>query len=218
MSKVLLVLVLVLGAAGAYVATRPDAYHVERSVTVAAPAATVFGVVDDLATWKDWSPWDKRDPAMKKTLTATTTGVGASYSWEGNKEVGKGKMTIIDSRPNERVAQKLEFIEPFQSIAEVSFAFKPDSVDSTKVTWAMDGKHNFISKAMNVVKPMDKMIGPDFEDGLAGLKRVAEARKAAAPPPPPPVPVAEAAPAKPSETVATEKKAPAPAGAKKPGK
>ena len=82
----------------------------------------------------------------------------------------------------------------------------------------MDGKHNFISKAMNVVKPMDKMIGPDFEDGLAGLKRVAEARKAAAPPPPPPVPVAEAAPAKPSETVATEKKAPAPAGAKKPGK
>jgi len=217
MSKVLLVLVLLLGGAAAYVATRPDTYHVERSATVAAPAATVFGVVDDLATWKDWSPWDKRDPAMKKTLTATTTGVGASYSWEGNKEVGKGKMTIVDSRPNERVAQKLEFIEPFQSVAEVSFAFKPDSADSTKVTWAMDGKHNFISKAMGVVKPMDKMIGPDFEAGLAGLKRVAEARRAAAtPPPPPPAPVAEAAPTKPSEPVAAEKKAPA--GAKKPGK
>jgi len=218
MSKVLLVLVLVLGAAGAYVATRPDTYHVERSVTVAAPPATVFGVVDDLATWKDWSPWDKRDPAMKKTLTATTTGVGASYSWEGNKEVGKGKMTIVDSRPNERVAHKLEFVEPFQSVAEVSFALKPDGGDGTKVTWAMDGKHNFISKAMNVVKPMDKMIGPDFEEGLSGLKRVAEARKAAAPPPAPPVPVAEAAPAKPSETMPSDKKAPVPAGAKKPGK
>ena len=179
----------------------------------------MFGVVDDLATWKDWSPWDKRDPAMKKTLTATTTGVGASYSWEGNKDVGKGKMAkIVDSRPNERAALKLEFIEPFQSVAEVSFAFKPDSVDSTKVAWAMDGKHNFISKAMCVVKPMDKMIGPDFEQGLSGIKRVAEARKAAATPPPPPPAVAEAAPAKPAEPVAAEKKPAAPAGAKKPGK
>jgi hypothetical protein len=219
MSKVLLVLVLVLGGASAYVATRPDAYHVERSTTVAAPVATVFGVVDDLATWKDWSPWDKRDPAMKKTLTATTTGVGASYAWEGNKEVGKGKMTIVDSRPNERVAQKLEFIEPFQSVAEVSFAFKTNSPDSTKVTWAMDGKHNFISKAMCVIKPMDKMIGPDFEDGLTGLKRVAEARKAATPPAPPqpPSPDLAAAGAK-DEPALADKKAPVPAGAKKPGK
>ena len=93
-------------------------------------------------------------------------------------------MTIVDSRPNERVAQKLEFIEPFQSVAEVSFV-QVRQPDSTKVTWAMDGKHNFISKAMCVVKPMDKMIGPDFEEGLTGLKRVAEARKAATPPPPP---------------------------------
>ena len=211
MSKVLLVLVVLLGGAAVYVATRPDAYHVERSATVAAPAATVFGVVDDLATWKEWSPWDKRDPAMKKTLSATTTGVGASYAWEGNKEVGKGKMTIVDSRPNERVVQKLEFIEPFQSVAEVSFAFKSDSPDNTKVTWAIDGKHNFISKAINVVKPMDKMMGPDFDAGLASLKRVAEARK---PPPPPPAPPAAEAP---KEPVADAKKAPEPAG-KKPAK
>ena len=75
----------------AYVATRPDTYHVERTMTVAAPVATVFGVVDDLATWKEWSPWDKRDPAMKKTLTATTTGVGASYAWEGNKRLARAR-------------------------------------------------------------------------------------------------------------------------------
>jgi ribosome-associated toxin RatA of RatAB toxin-antitoxin module len=199
MSKVLLVLVVLLGGAAVFVATRPDTYHVERSATVAAPAATVFGVVDDLATWKEWSPW------------ATTTGVGASYAWEGNKEVGKGKMTIVDSRPNERVVQKLEFIEPFQSVAEVSFAFKSDSPDNTKVTWAIDGKHNFISKAINVVKPMDKMMGPDFDAGLASLKRVAEARK---PPPPPPAPPAAEAP---KEPVAEAKKAPEPA-AKKPAK
>ena len=119
MSKVLLVLVLLLGAAAAYVATRPDAYHVERSTTVDAPAATVFAQIDDLSVWKEWSPWEKKDPAMKRTLSATTSGVGATYSWEGNKEVGKGKMTIVDSRPGEKVGQKLEFIEPFQSQSEV---------------------------------------------------------------------------------------------------
>ena len=85
MSKVLVVLVLLLGAAAAYVATRPDAYHVERSTTVDAPAATVFAQIDDLSVWKEWSPWEKKDPAMKRTFSATSSGVGASYSWEGAK-------------------------------------------------------------------------------------------------------------------------------------
>ena len=190
MSKVLLVLVLLLGAAAAYVATRPDAYHVERSTTVDAPAATVFAQIDDLSVWKEWSPWEKKDPAMKRTLSATTSGVGATYSWEGNKEVGKGKMTIVDSRPGEKVTEKLEFIEPFQSQSEVSFTLKNESPTATKVTWAMNGKHNFVTKAMSVVKPMDGMIGKDFEEGLANLKKVAEAKK---PPPAPPAPPPEAA-------------------------
>ena len=174
MSKVLVVLVLLLGGAAAYVATRPDAYHVERSTTVEAPPATVFAQIDDLSVWKEWSPWEKKDPAMKRTLSATTSGVGASYSWAGNKEVGKGKMTITDSRPGEKVVEKLEFIEPFQSQADITFTLAPENATTTKVTWAMDGKHNFISKAMNVVKPMDKMIGPDFEKGLSRLKQAAE--------------------------------------------
>jgi hypothetical protein len=185
MSKVLLVLVVLVGAAAAYVATRPDAYHVERSASIEAPAATVFAQIDDLSVWKEWSPWEKKDPAMKRTLSATPSGVGATYAWEGNKEVGKGKMTITDSRPGEKVGEKLEFIEPFQSQADITFTLAPENATTTKVTWAMDGKHNFISKAFSVVKPMDGMIGKDFEEGLANLKKVAEAKK---PPPTPPAP------------------------------
>jgi hypothetical protein len=207
MSKVLVVLVLLLGAAAAYVATRPDAYHVERSTTVDAPAATVFAQIDDLSVWKEWSPWEKKDPAMKRTFSATSSGVGASYSWEGNKEVGKGKMTITDSKPAEKVVEKLEFIEPFQSQADITFKLAAETPTTTKVTWAMDGKHNFISKAFSVVKPMDGMIGKDFEDGLSGLKKVAEAKK---PPPAPPPEVAAAGEA------AAGAKAPAGAGAKVP--
>jgi hypothetical protein len=206
MSKVLVVLVLLLGAAAAYVATRPDAYHVERSTTVEAPAATVFAQIDDLSVWKEWSPWEKKDPAMKRTFSATTSGVGASYSWEGNKEVGKGKMTITDSRPGEKVAQKLEFIEPFQSQADITFKMAAEGPTATKVTWAMDGKHNFISKAFSVVKPMDGMIGKDFEDGLASLKKVAEAKK---PPPAPPAPPPEVAAAVPAAKAPPATKAPA---------
>ena len=93
----------------------PDAYHVERSATVDAPAATVFAQIDDFSVWKEWSPWEKKDPGDEADVSTTPSGVGATYAWEGNKEVGKGKMTITDSRPGERVAEKLEFIEPFQS-------------------------------------------------------------------------------------------------------
>src|SRR4030095_6776448 len=137
MSKVLVVLVLLLGAGAAYVATRPDAYHVERSTTVDAPAATVFAQIDDLSVWKEWSPWEKKDPAMKRTMSATTSGVGASYSWEGNKEVGKGKMSIVESKPGEKVGTKLEMLEPMRSQADVAFTLQAESPASTKVTCAM---------------------------------------------------------------------------------
>jgi len=187
MSKVLLVLVVLLGGAAAYVATRPDTYHVERSTTVDAPATTVFAQIDDFSVWKEWSPWEKKDPAMKRTLGTTTSGVGATYAWEGNKEVGKGKMTITASSPGEKVGEKLEMFEPFASTSDIAFTMQAESPTTTKVTWAMDGKHNFMSKAFSVIKPMDGMIGKDFEEGLANLKKVAEAKK---PPPAPPAEVA----------------------------
>jgi hypothetical protein len=196
--KVVLVLVVaVIGLLGV-VATRPDRYHVERAADVGAPAAAVFAEIDDLRAWNAWSPWEKRDPAMKKTFSATTSGVGASYAWEGNKEVGKGRMIITESRPGERVAQKLEFLEPFVSTADIAFALKAAGPSSTHVTWSMDGRNNFIGKAFSLVMDVDKMIGKDFETGLASLKQVVEAKAlaaAAAAPPAPPVPPALGAPA-----------------------
>jgi hypothetical protein len=173
LKKLLSVLVVAVAILVVVVATRPSAYHVERSVQIDAPVATVFGLVRDLKTWSAWSPWDKRDPDMHKTFTPTTSGVGASYAWEGNKKVGKSKMTITDEQP----AERLEFIEPFQSVAETSFTFKPAGAEGTRATWALDGNNNFVGKAFGLVMNMDRLIGGDFEDGLANLKRISEAAK-----------------------------------------
>jgi hypothetical protein len=198
LSKVVLVLAIALGGLVAVVATRPDRYHVERAVDVGAPAAAVFAEIDDLRAWSAWSPWERRDPAMKKTFSPVTSGVGASYAWEGNKEVGKGRMTITESHPGEKVAQRLEFIEPFASTADIAFSLKAAGPSSTHVTWSMDGRNNFMGKAFSLVMDMDKVIGKDFEAGLAGLKQIAEAKAvaaAAAAPPTPPLPPAPGPPA-----------------------
>jgi uncharacterized protein YndB with AHSA1/START domain len=182
LKKLLSILVVAVAILVVVVATRPGAYHIERSVQIDAPMATVFGLVRDLKTWGAWSPWDKRDPDMHKTFTPTTSGVGASYAWEGNKKVGKGKMTITDEQPPERLVERLEFIEPFQSVAETSFTFKPAGADGTRATWALDGNNNFVGKAFGLVMNMDRLIGGDFEDGLANLKRIAEAAQPLPPP------------------------------------
>jgi hypothetical protein len=198
LKKVLLVLgVAVVGLVG-LVASRPDSYHVERTVDVGAPAATLFAEIDDLRAWAAWSPWEKRDPAMTKTFGPSTAGVGAHYAWEGNKEVGKGSMTITESRPDSRVAQRVEFIEPFKSIAATAFDLKPAGPASTRVTWSMDGKSNFVGKAFSLVMDMDKVIGKDFEAGLASLKQLAEAHAVAAAAAAPPTPAAPPPPGAPS--------------------
>jgi hypothetical protein len=173
MKKVLIVLVLLVGALLVIVYTRPDTYKVERSTKIDAPPTVVFDQLEDLKAWSAWSPWDKRDPAMKKTFEGPPRGVGAAYAWEGNKEVGKGKMTITESQPPSQVKYKLEFIEPFAAVASSGFTVAPEGVGS-KVTWSMDGNANFMTKAMSLVKPMDEAIGPDFEKGLAGLKAASE--------------------------------------------
>lgn len=162
------------------VATRPNTYHVERSATIAAPPQAVYPMIEDFHQWKHWSPWEKIDPAMKTDFSGPESGVGASYHWAGNDEVGEGRMTITDVRPVSEIAIKLEFLKPWQATNACKFTI--DSVgDSTKVTWAMDGNHNFISKAMGMFMPMAKMIGPDFEKGLASMKSLAEASAPAAP-------------------------------------
>jgi uncharacterized protein YndB with AHSA1/START domain len=151
------------------VALQPGQYRVTRSATIPAAPAIVFDHVNDLHMWDAWSPWAKLDPAMKTTFEGPQSGTGASYAWVGNKQVGEGKMSITESKANELVQLKLEFIKPFASTATTEFTFKPEG-DQTSVTWSMAGDKNFISKAFCLFMNMDKMIGGDFEKGFAGLK------------------------------------------------
>jgi len=156
------------------VAARPSEYGVTRSVVIAAPPEAVFPHVNELKKWAVWNPWEKIDPAMKLTYDGPASGVGASYSWVGNSKVGEGRMAITESRPSERVRLKLEFFKPMAGVSTAEFTFKPEG-SQTSVTWSMTGKNNFIAKAFCMFVSMDKMIGGQFEKGLADLKSVAEA-------------------------------------------
>lgn len=155
------------------VAVQPSHYRVSRSATIPAAPAVVFEHVNDLHKWDAWSPWAKLDPAMKVTFDGPQAGAGASYAWVGNKEVGEGKMSITESKVNELVRLKLEFIKPFASTAMTEFTFKAEG-NQTSVTWSMTGDKNFISKAFCLFMNMDKMVGGDFEKGLGGLKSVVQ--------------------------------------------
>jgi hypothetical protein len=157
------------------VAFQPSAFRVERRATIAAPAAVVFGEVNDLRRWEGWSPWEKLDPAMKKTHQGPPAGKGAIYSWAGNSEVGEGRMTITDSQPNELVRIRLEFLKPFAATSTTDFTFKPEA-GKTNVVWTMAGENNFVAKAMCMFMNMDKMVGGDFEKGLAALKSISESK------------------------------------------
>jgi len=156
------------------IATRPSTYRVERHATIAAPADVVFGEVADFQKWPAWSPWAKLDPNMKTTFGGTQGTVGATYAWEGNDDVGAGKMTIKAIQPAKSVEFELAFLKPFESKADNGFAFEAAGAE-TKVTWFMTGHNDFIGKAFCLVMDMDAMIGKDFEKGLGSLKQVAEA-------------------------------------------
>ncbi|MDI1432271.1 MULTISPECIES: SRPBCC family protein [Polyangium] len=155
------------------VATRPSAYQVERHATFAAPVDLVYNHVKDFRTWEAWSPWAKLDPKMKTTFSGTQGEVGAVYEWEGNDDVGAGKMTIAALKPNERVDINLEFLKPFASKTDNGFKVEAAGKD-TKITWFMRGENDFIGKMFCLFMDMDAMIGKDFENGLANLKKVTE--------------------------------------------
>jgi hypothetical protein len=179
--KIGLVLVVFVAVALTVVATRPDTFHVERGAALSAPAVVAFDQINDFHNWGGWSPWEKLDPNMKKTYEGPAAGAGAIYSWTGNDKVGEGRMTITESKPGEKIAIKLEFFKPFAQTSTTVFTFAPQG-GGTQVTWAMDGNNNFVAKAMSMFMNMDKMIGGDFERGLAQLKvqSEAEAQKRAA--------------------------------------
>ena len=171
--KIGIAVVVLLGALLIYAATQPDTFRIQRAASIKAPPETIFAVLNDFLRWDTWSPWEKKDPAMKRTFSAVTSGKGAVYAWEGNRDVGQGRMEIAESVAPSKVAIKLDFVKPFEAHNIVEFTLEPKG-DSTNVTWAMQGPMLYISKLITVFVSMDSMVGKDFEAGLANLKTVTE--------------------------------------------
>jgi hypothetical protein len=157
----------------AIVATRPATFEVKRSLQMSAPPDVVYAQVADFHAWKAWSPWAKLDPAQKETYEGPASGVGAKLHWEGNKDVGTGEMTITDAKPGEHLGLDLHFMVPFEAKNRTDFDFAKGG-EGTMVTWTMSGKNDYFGKAMSLFMDMDKMVGPDFEKGLIGMKDVSE--------------------------------------------
>ncbi|MCI0618181.1 SRPBCC family protein [bacterium] len=173
LKTILIALVVIVVVFIVVVSMQPSEFRVTRTATISAPAPAVFAQVNDLYKWEEWSPWAKRDPAAKKTYEGPSAGTGAIYRWAGNKEVGEGSLTITESRPSDLIRMKLEFLKPFQATNTAEFTFKPQG-NQTVVTWTMTGKNNVIAKAIHLFMDMDKMVGGDFEMGLAQIKSVVE--------------------------------------------
>ncbi|MDP2803560.1 MAG: SRPBCC family protein [Phreatobacter sp.] len=151
---------------------RPDHFRLERSTLIAAAPETIRPLIADFRVWRYWSPWEAKDPGMKRTLSGAEAGVGAVYGWEGNGQVGTGRMEIVEDTPRQ-IAIKLDFLKPFEAHNLAEFTLVPEGA-GTRVTWAMSGPQPFIARLMTMVFSMERMVGPDFEAGLANLKRQAE--------------------------------------------
>jgi uncharacterized protein YndB with AHSA1/START domain len=173
LKKILIAVAVIIIVFVIVVALQPTDFSVTRAATIEAPPATVFEQVNDFKKWRAWSPWEKLDPELKRSYSGEPEGVGAVYAWEGNSDVGEGNMTITESRPPELVRLKLEFIRPMAGTSDTEFKFQPEG-DGTRVTWTMSGKNDFMGKAICLFMNMDKMVGGQFEEGLASMKQVAE--------------------------------------------
>jgi hypothetical protein len=155
------------------IAMQPAQFRITREATISASPVVVFAQVNDLYKWPAWSPWAKLDPNAKTTYAGPPAGKGAFFSWAGNNQIGEGSMTITESRLDELVVFKLEFLKPFAATNTAEFTFQPQG-SQTVVTWSMSGQNNFMSKAFGLIVNCDKMIGGQFEKGLADLKLVSE--------------------------------------------
>ncbi|HEX8905228.1 MAG TPA: SRPBCC family protein [Longimicrobiaceae bacterium] len=164
------------------IATRPDTFRVQRSVTIAAPAEVVFAEIEDLHRWSAWNPYEKSDPEMRKTFEGAASGVGSSFHYYGGT-TGEGRMTLAAIEPHRRIAVSAQFIKPFAATNRIEFTLAP-APGGVSLTWAMDGRNTFVGKALSLFIDMDRMIGGSFEKGLADIKGIAEspARTAAARP------------------------------------
>jgi hypothetical protein len=169
-----LVIATLVAALVAVIATRPSEFRISRASNLSAAPAAVFPHVNDFHKWEAWSPWAKLDPNAKSTFEGPAAGVGSVFGWAGNKEVGEGRMTIIESRPDELIRIKLEFFKPFKATNTAEFTFQLED-GRTVVTWSMFGTNNFMAKAINLVINCDRMVGGQFEKGLANMRAVVEA-------------------------------------------
>lgn len=176
LKKILIALAVIIAAVLVIVAIQPSEFRVERTTTIAAPADAVFGQVNDLRKWDAWSPWAKLDPAAKVTFEGPDARQGAAMGWSGNEKVGEGKMTIVESHPNDDIKIKVEFTKPFEGSIGSEFGFKANA-GKTDVSWAMTGHRSFVQKAFCLVMNGDKILAGDIEKGLAQLKSVAEQGK-----------------------------------------
>lgn len=174
LKKIAIVVVVAVAALLLFAATRPDSFRVERKATIQAPPEKVYGLINDFHRWPQWSPWERLDPAMKRTLGGPDSGLGATYAWEGNKDVGAGRMEIKESVPASKIHIQLDFLQPIESHNQTDFILSSQG-SGTEVTWAMYGPADYMTKLMGVFASMDSMVGKDFEKGLANLKAVAEA-------------------------------------------
>ncbi|MFD1982112.1 SRPBCC family protein [Mesorhizobium newzealandense] len=172
-TTIAIVLLVLIATVLIYAATRADDFVVTRSASIKAPPEAIFPLINDFSRWPAWSPYEKLDPQMKRTLSGAESGKGAAYAWEGNAKAGKGRMEIVNSVPSSLVSLKLDFEKPFRANNSVDFTLTP-SGDNTAVSWAMRGSRPFIAKLMGLFMNFDTLIGKDFEAGLANLKRLGE--------------------------------------------
>jgi uncharacterized protein YndB with AHSA1/START domain len=166
-------MVLVMTVLLIYAATKPDTFRVQRSIGINAPPERIFQHINDLTKWGAWSPWEKMDPAMKKTAGGAPQGKGAWYEWDGNNQVGRGRMEILESIPPSKILIQLDFLKPFEAHNRAEFTLATQG-GSTTVTWAMYGPQPYMAKVMGLFLNCEKMVGPQFETGLANLKMLAE--------------------------------------------
>lgn len=174
MLKTIIIIVAVLVVAILiFAATRPDVFRVQRAMSIKVPPEKIFAIINDHHNWGAWSPWEKLDPAMKKTYSGAASGTGAIYEWQGNSKAGAGRSEITESSPPSRMTMKLDMFRPFEGHNIVEFTLEPQG-GATNVTWAMQGQQPYMAKVMSLFINCDNMVGKDFEEGLANLKTIAE--------------------------------------------
>ncbi len=171
---VLIVAVLAILGVLALAATRPNTLKVQRAIAIKAPPGRIYALIDDFHRWSAWSPYERKDPGMKRSFAGAASGQGAVYAWDGNNNVGSGRMEIVRADQPSKVVIKLDFSRPMEGHNIATFTLEPDG-EATRVTWAMEGPTPFMGKLMGLVFNMDRMIGGDFDTGLANLKAAAEA-------------------------------------------